>query len=256
VRRFSSADRPEAIDPNDLDVPTYWIRPPQELSTTGGMHRFVWDLHYPSPPGPRDLPIAAVDHDTPIELRGPWVVPGEYTIRLTALGKSYEQPLTVKMDPRVKTSADDLATQLELSLQCCDGLREVDKALQEVATIRRQLKELLGQVKDKALKAALADLDKKAGIVEGTIPDDEEDSEVLHKGHGLRRLEGELARLLAVLQEADAEPTPQAVAACSDKLKTQKDLLKTWHEFTDTKLKEMNERLRKADLPPLDLTTR
>ncbi len=48
VRRFSSADRPETIDP-ELNVPTYWFRRPVIMSSEAGHHRFVWDLQSPAP---------------------------------------------------------------------------------------------------------------------------------------------------------------------------------------------------------------
>ncbi|HJQ38387.1 MAG TPA: glycoside hydrolase, partial [Thermoanaerobaculia bacterium] len=42
IRRYSSRDL--AAPPADTgNVPWYWIRPPRVLSTTTGMHRFVWD---------------------------------------------------------------------------------------------------------------------------------------------------------------------------------------------------------------------
>jgi len=31
-------------------------------------------------------------------------MPGKYIVKLTVDGKTYEQPLTVRMDPRIKTS--------------------------------------------------------------------------------------------------------------------------------------------------------
>src|SRR2546422_11605520 len=74
-------------------------RPPQLLSDAPGMHRFVWDLHYPPPPALRhEYPIAAIYRNTPREPRGPWVVPGRYTARLTVAGQAYVQPLTVTID--------------------------------------------------------------------------------------------------------------------------------------------------------------
>ena len=89
------------------NTPRYWIRPTQVLSAAPGFHRFVWDLHYAPPAGtsaqPGQYPISATPHDTPREPRGPWALPGSYTVRLTVGGKSYTQPLTIKMDPRVKT---------------------------------------------------------------------------------------------------------------------------------------------------------
>src|SRR5581483_5708466 len=49
VRRFSSIDRPEAINEKELTAPMYWVRQPRTLASDAGMHRWVWDLHYPSP---------------------------------------------------------------------------------------------------------------------------------------------------------------------------------------------------------------
>ena len=66
-------------DPDESNVPAYWIRPPLRLSTAAGMHRFVWDLHYEAPRGlRRSFPIAAVFHDTPREPNGVWAMPGTY----------------------------------------------------------------------------------------------------------------------------------------------------------------------------------
>src|SRR2546430_17465593 len=101
-----------------LAIPKYWVRPPQTLSAAKGMHRFVWNLHGTPI---RDLrpgyPIAAVFENTAPSPTSPWVMPGDYTIVLTVNGKSYSQPLTVVMDPRVKTPASILQQQYDLSEQ-------------------------------------------------------------------------------------------------------------------------------------------
>src|SRR6266702_1468176 len=82
VRRFSSTDT-VPVD-SGLNMPDYWIRPPQLLSTAVGMHRFVWDLHY-SPPAAlsHNYPISAIYRDTWREPRGPVALPGRYEVRLT-----------------------------------------------------------------------------------------------------------------------------------------------------------------------------
>src|SRR6185369_5900963 len=110
VRRYTSDDRPELGNEREMNIPTYWIRPPQRLSTDAGVQRFVWDLRYAPPPAERRVyPISAIYRDTPSEPLGPEVLPGQYTVRLTVGGKAYTQPLTVKLDPRVTTPADGLA---------------------------------------------------------------------------------------------------------------------------------------------------
>ncbi|MGB9122533.1 MAG: glycoside hydrolase, partial [Candidatus Angelobacter sp.] len=115
VRQYSSADKPDPIDPM-LNIPTYWVRPPQTLSAAAGAHRFLWDMHYPDVPGVEaEYPIAAIPHNTAPQPSGPWALPGQYTVVLTANGKSYSQPLTIKMDPRVKTPLAGLQQQFKLS---------------------------------------------------------------------------------------------------------------------------------------------
>src|SRR5439155_3588290 len=107
------------------------------LATAAGMHRFVWDLHYPPPEGARrSYPIAAIYRDTPSAPPGPWVLPGRYIVKLTVGGRNYVQPLTVKMDPRVKIPAAGLQQQFELSLQCYDGMRQAREALAQVRKLR------------------------------------------------------------------------------------------------------------------------
>ena len=75
------------------------------------MHRFTWDLHY-DPIPPEDIAdngdeeaTGAVPGRTYETINAPWAPPGQYTVRLTVNGTRYTQPITVRMDPRVKTPA-------------------------------------------------------------------------------------------------------------------------------------------------------
>jgi photosystem II stability/assembly factor-like uncharacterized protein len=96
VRKFSSNDKPPVVDPNTLDIPAFWVRTPPVLSTSSGMHRWVWDLR-PTPPANTG---AGAGGGGGFRGRGGSVAPGNYTVRLTAGGQSFTQPLTIKPDPR------------------------------------------------------------------------------------------------------------------------------------------------------------
>src|SRR5262249_11473422 len=87
-------------------APAFSRRPPP---STGS--RLTRPTAGPPAAGRGGLPIAAVPHRTAPAPATPSVAPGVYTVRLTADGKSYTQPLTVKMDPRVKTPAAGLQQQ-------------------------------------------------------------------------------------------------------------------------------------------------
>src|SRR5207248_7545631 len=117
VRRYSSADKPAPSedDLKKISVPLYWIRMPQTLSAEAGAHRWVWDLDYAPPDALHyDYPISAIPHDTPREPHGPRALPGHYTVRLTVDNHIFTVPLTLKMDPRVKTPLAGLEEQFRL----------------------------------------------------------------------------------------------------------------------------------------------
>ena len=68
VRRYSSADKPEPVDEKDSERPDLLGAPAAcRCPPRAGMHRFVWDLHYPPPRRSRghEYPMTAIIHDTP-----------------------------------------------------------------------------------------------------------------------------------------------------------------------------------------------
>ena len=99
IRKYSSADKPAPVNPDTLNIPAFWVRTPEVPSTAAGMHRWIWDLR----PTPAPRPAGGGGGGGGFGRGGaPLVLPGTYIVRLTANGKSYTQPLLVKMDPRTK----------------------------------------------------------------------------------------------------------------------------------------------------------
>jgi photosystem II stability/assembly factor-like uncharacterized protein len=245
VRKYSSADKPDPIDPM-LNIPAYWVRPQQILSAAAGMHRFLWDMHYAPLTGVEaEYPIAAVPHNTAPQPTSPWVMPGQYTVVLTADGKSYSQPLTVNMDPRVKTPVAGLAQQFALSQQLYNQLLTLAPAVEQANDVRKQLKDLQKKAQGDALAAVNA-LDQKLQALVG--------------GGGRRpgagteapTLGGMRTRYLAlfnVFQEADIAPTTQATAAVSEVEQQLPPLMARWQAIKSQDLATLNTQLKKASLP-------
>ena len=166
VRKFSSDDKPLKVDVETLRFPTYWIRPFQPLRNEPGMQRFVWDLTYPNPPSDSyDLPISAVYKDTPFVPQGPLVMPGKYTVRLTVNGKTYTQPLVVRMDPRVTTPTAGLQQQYALSMQAYNGIQTASDMSDEVRKLTAQLNSIRN---NQALSGDVQALLQKMAQLNGT----------------------------------------------------------------------------------------
>ena len=146
IRTYSSSDPVRSPDPAtdpvaynklcqqtptapDCNLPLYWPAPPQVLKTIG--------RHASLQLGPALRSASgggggggrgggggggAVPHRTYPGVNSPWVAPGTYSVRLTANGQSQTQPITVKMDPRVKITPEvqqifTLTTQMENGAQ-------------------------------------------------------------------------------------------------------------------------------------------
>jgi photosystem II stability/assembly factor-like uncharacterized protein len=187
VRRYSSTDPTPPV--RDIgNWPAYWLRPGRAPGATPGAHRFVWDLHY-TPPKAFEwfYPIAATPGETAAEPKGPWVMPGTYTVRLTVGKVVRTQPLVVRMDPRVKTPRPGLERQFTISMRLYDAIARVHDEI-----VRAEA----------GAPAPNARPEQPAPRPETGTP-----------GAALRRLHEQLLGLFATVQESDVEPTPAVVAA-------------------------------------------
>ena len=244
VRKYSSADPIEPIDPM-LNIPKYWPRPAQVLKTDAGMHRFLWDLHYTPIPGiPPSYPIAAVAHNTAPAPTSPWVMPGQYTVKLTVNGKAYSQPLTVRMDPRVKSPTTILRQQFDLSKQLYDDAMSLTAAIEQTKAWRQQLAHVSQGAASDAVKTFLQKLDAIVGREAG------------RGGFGffgqqqgpesITLVRAGLMALMNQLQQADVAPTQQQVLAIAERRKAVAPAMERWQQLRSTDLTALNQQLKAA----------
>jgi photosystem II stability/assembly factor-like uncharacterized protein len=253
VRAFSSDDRPEPVDEKELAVPTYWLRPPQPLSAQPGMHRFVWDLHYPPPDSlEHDYPISAIYRDTPRYPLGPAVLPGQYTVKLTVSGQTFSQPLVVKMDPRVKTPPEGLRQQFQLEIEITQAMRQDYLALQEIRSVRVQLKKLVG-AQPSDITNSVAAFDKKLALLEGSTGST---FLVGEEGRSLARLNSGLSQLLSTVDSADTSPTSQASLMFDQVRSALEEQLATWTGIRRSEIPVLNQQLKAANLSTIAISER
>ena len=228
VRKYSSMDTSYTIP--DLNVPDYWIAPQQMLSAKAGSHRFIWDLHYTPLNVPPSYPIGAVYKHTTPSPTSPWVMPGNYIVKLSAdarlndsvgQGKTYTQSLIVKMDPRVKTSVKDLQQQHDLSLLCYEKILQIKNSLNELHDLRNKIKIKLLTAKG-ADTTSLHDIDKQASSLENSQDDQQKSFSTLNDS---------FTSLLDILQQSDTPPLTQTINALKESDSQFLKLLSKWDKI-------------------------
>jgi photosystem II stability/assembly factor-like uncharacterized protein len=247
VRRYSTTDKPELSD-EDLAkqlIPPYWVRRPAVLSSAAGMHRWVWDLHYAPPTSTRfDYPIAAVPGETPRAPEGPSALPGAYTVRLTVNGHAVTAPLTVKMDPRVKTTPEGLSEMFQLQVRLAALMTSSSIAVAEARSLGEQLRKLSAQATG-PLAEGTATLEKKATSLLGTgggflAPPNPASS--------LSRANGDAATLYTEVSRADAAPTRAQLNAAVEAEKAFGVASAQWKDLKAIDLPALNRQLKDAGL--------
>jgi len=247
VRRFASDDVLHKTNPIDAAIQMEWVRDPKPLLAEAGMHRFVWDLRYALPKGVRS------SFGGPA---GPLAAPGNYTVKFTANGKSSTQPLTVKLDPRVKAPQEALARQFGLASRLAARLGEVSTALQQAGDIRKQIDarkkeaggntELLGALQEieKKLEAAgEPDSDANFGLFGLAAPSKEHEA--------LPKIAAALTRLLIIVDSSELGPAADAATASMRWEEAAQETVARWAAFQKDDLASVNSLLEKAKLKTL-----
>ncbi len=218
IRTYSSLDTLYTV-PAD-NTPSYWIRPQQILSPKEGSHRFTWDMQYQQLNEPVSYPIAATYKNTAPNPTSPWVMPGNYTVTLTADGKAFTQTFSIKMDPRVQIAVTDLQKQHDLSLQCYEGKIKCKNILGDIKAFRLLMQSKMKNDTSTAAGHPIA-LEKEAGQLENGTAGGKEPS--------FSKLNSSFATLFNLLQDSDRPPTDQEVSAFTETQKQLKQLIVKWN---------------------------
>jgi photosystem II stability/assembly factor-like uncharacterized protein len=169
----------------------------RELEGPGkkGLNRVTWDLRWPLPftPGSNDEgwfgPPA-----------GPFVLPGEHTIRLTVAGRELAQKVQVLADPRMQASEAALTERLELSQSLAEWLKAFGEASTAIDGLNRELQRVRESVKP--LNPAPEPLQKS---IDGYAKKLEDTGKLFAAGFGSPRFS--LLDLLGQLQASTSPPT-------------------------------------------------
>jgi len=156
-------------------------------SSRAGLNRVAWDVRHEPP---AQVELRTIPPDNPHiweEARfkgqqtrsiqhwgiqqavrvGPLAVPGWYTVRMSAGGRTFEKAFEVIKDPDIAASPSDLAAATSAGLRIRDALNASAAMINRLEAVRKQIEDLLhAQTGRKADAPALRDLDRKLMDVE------------------------------------------------------------------------------------------
>jgi photosystem II stability/assembly factor-like uncharacterized protein len=259
VRHYSNNPSEESIAPPN--VPEFWFSPTAKLPTTAGLHRFVWDLRYPTPTalpygyfGERlkyteyTVPDHAVPGETPrLQPPGPLVAPGTYSLVLTVDGKKYQQKLQVLPDPRVHMDSAAYTAQLELSLKICDLMESDARYFTALDSFHQEFdarKKALPAAPPKELTDALDGVQKQLDALEDGS----------NESPGFGPINRDLGRYLSMVQSGDVRPAESARDAFVASCKVYTKNVAASEKLNSESLASLNALLAAQKFPPLKYT--
>jgi hypothetical protein len=219
------------------------------------MHRFLWDLHYDPIPvedvsdnGDEEA-TGAVPHHTYAAVNSPWMPPGSYNVRLTVEGRTFTQPINLRLDPRVKTPAAGLAQLATLSREMYDAALATHTAFVQARGLAAELSKLTG-----------SDVDAFRAQVESLAPAPVRDPRAFFRRRGATveppTLDGASGALMAAamaMQGADVTPTAAEVAACAAARTQAAPVMPKWAALSTSGLAGLNAKRRAAGLPAVSM---
>jgi hypothetical protein len=205
-----------------------------------GLNRFVWNLRYPGA-----TPVTASELEPWAREDGPRVVPGSYQVQLTVGDASQTQSFEVVLDPRVTTSAGDLAEQRDFLLDVRDRLSATNQLLNQVDAVRDQLKLWSTRSLDPAMSDQLTEL---------TATLDTMRTELIDVRWGGPQLwpTGVHEKLSALLESADGADfaPPRQAREVFEQLSAQlDDLRQQFDNLQQSQIAALNNAIQAADVP-------
>lgn len=248
VQYFLGEDPEEEVTLSFLDcdgdeIRTYSSKAGEAvLPATEGFNRFHWNLRYPGATGVTDELSSWPRPD------GPMVVPGEYTARLTVGGQSHSQPITIKPDPRVTTSQDDLEAQRDMLFEIRDRLSQNNELINRLVMLRDQVDSWAGRSDDANVqKAAGAVRDDLSQLLPKLIDVKIHESQLHPSG-----LHEKLNALFESVDSADYAPPKQARDVFKEISKELDQHLDHVEHKLGKKVKAFNDTIEKAGLAPAE----
>lgn len=213
-------------------------------STRRGLNRVVWSMHMKPPQVPPAAQIAGAG------TQGVRVPPGKYTVRMLKNGKTYDLPLTVSLDRRVKHSSADRMAQYKAALKVADLFGEESELFAKITDLREQLaKRIKASTDDEQLFPQLKAYDAKLDEVRKQIVATKEGGAIT----GEERLREHTDQLYGAILSWEGKPSATALAYIGTLQREFEEVEQQFTTLTAAELSTVNEALKAKQQEPLEV---
>jgi hypothetical protein len=211
-------------------------------SSRRGLNRVLWTMHRKAPHVPPAVQLAFAG------TQGPRVPPGNYSVRMVKDGKSYDTPLTVGLDRRVKWTAADRQAQYDAAMNVYGLFNDESALFARIAGLREQVAEAnKGRPASDPLQHRLADFDGKLDELRKRIVATKEGGAIT----GEERLREHTDQLYGAITSWDGPPSRYQLDN-TDALRAElNDISANFDQLTSSQLPALNKALSGKGAHPL-----
>jgi photosystem II stability/assembly factor-like uncharacterized protein len=209
-----------------------------------GLNRVTWTMREKPPRVPPAAQIAFAG------TRGPRLVPGVYTVRLTKAGKVSETKLTVGLDRRAKFTEADRKLQFDAAMKVVALFGEESALMDRILFLRGELAKSGATLPEgDALRKNVSDFDGKVDAVRKKIVATTEGGAIT----GEERLREHTDQLYGALLSYEGKPGDYEIAYIDALKRELADVTKEFEQLLATDLTTLNESLKakgQQSIPP------
>lgn len=208
-----------------------------------GLNRVIWSMHEKPPRVPPAAQIAGAG------TRGPRLLPGVYTVRMTKAGKVTETKLKVGLDRRVKFSEADRKAQFDAAMKVHALFGDESAVMDRILALRGSLAKSTGALPEgDALRKTVTDFDGKVDAIRKQIVATTEGGAIT----GEERLREHTDLLYGAILSYEGKPGDYQIARIDALRRELDDVTKDFQQLITKDLPVLNDALKAKGQPVVE----